>query len=117
MIIIYSDGAVQCYVGTEARNMNLQLAERIPAKLRSTRLVRIAALHENHIRLYQFINDTEDIYLCRRAALKITMLEYMMQDLWGFPLDANKHYRSSFPKCRCAKRGEVNCPIHWLLPV
>lgn len=73
--------------------------------------------------IYDMMLDTEDPKLLKSLAKDLTEIEYELQKLWGFPLDANYHKFWEYPKCECpvmdnedryphSRIMNLNCPLH-----
>lgn len=86
-------------------------------------LDKIKDAHSRKLQAYDMINETEDRTLLKKLAVTLQDIEFELQGLWGFPLDANFHRIWEYPKCECPTldnkdrypHGHVisaNCPLH-----
>jgi len=48
----------------------------------------------------------------RKMFTEVTELEYQLQDIWGFDLDASKHYWNHAPHCTCVFKVIDDCIVH-----
>jgi hypothetical protein len=84
----------------------------------------IKTCHEAKLTIYSAIDDIDNPVELREYAKQLTALEFKLQFLWGFPIDANFHRFWDTPKCTCPQMDNddwygtsmsyINgdCPIH-----
>lgn len=61
----------------------------------------IKEIHWFKLVIFELIAETKSVSLLRSLAQDLTEIEYKLQELWGFKLDANYHRFWDVPKCRC----------------
>lgn len=73
--------------------------------------------------IFHIMAKTRDAAELYSLGLDITEIEYELQRLWGFELDANYHRSWEYPKCECPKVDNQDnyphrkiissgCPVH-----
>jgi len=84
------------------------------------------AIKEAHVRkldLYDALRATDDNGELRKLGDQVTAIEFELQGLWGFTLDAKFHRFWEYPKCQCPKMDNADdypymqyvsgsCPLH-----
>jgi len=80
--------------------------------------------HEDRCRIFEAMEDTDDVEDLRMYAQQIETLEFEQQKLWGFEPNNTYHRWWEVPKCTCPKLDNAdrypskyriiagNCPIH-----
>ena len=80
--------------------------------------------HEDRFRIFEAMENTNDVKDLKEFAFQFECLEYEQQKLWGFPQDRNFHCWYDVPKCSCPKMDNADnkgseyriisadCPIH-----
>lgn len=88
------------------------------------RLDELKDLHTFKMALYSLILETTDENELQSYCEDLSMTEFELQRVWGFPLDANYHRWWEYPKCACPKMDNndayplgyyttsKNCPLH-----
>lgn len=54
-------------------------------------------------RTYEQMSETDDIERLKILAKRCTKIEFIQQELWGYPRDATWHKWFDVPKCKCPK--------------
>ena len=84
----------------------------------------IKAVHVTKLEIYSMIKTETDLRKLRGFARDLTICEFELQKLWGFPEDARFHRFWEAPKCTCPKMdnedsypsgyyvNNLNCPLH-----
>ncbi len=73
--------------------------------------------------IFHMIMETNDRAELKSLSLDLQEIEFHLQELWGFPLNANYHRFWDYPKCKCPKKDNqdaypnyqiinLNCPLH-----
>lgn len=84
---------------------------------------KIVEAHELKLAIYFLIDGTNNKKLLRSLALDLREIEFELQALWGFSLDAMFHRQWEYPKCKCPRLDNIdayphnryissNCPLH-----
>lgn len=79
--------------------------------------------HWLKLMVYEMLEETSDRDTLKSLGNDLTEIEFELQDLWGFPLDANYHRFWEYPKCTCPKMDNADwyphrsviqkdCPLH-----
>jgi hypothetical protein len=84
----------------------------------------IKAVHQTKLEIHELIRVTTDKQLLRSYGQDLTLCEFELQKLWGFPEDIAFHRFWETPKCTCPKFDNeerygtkysvvaLMCPIH-----
>lgn len=84
----------------------------------------IKAVHQTRLDIYDAIEAENDPLILRSYAEDITLCEFELQKLWGFPEDAKFHRFWEAPKCLCPTWDNedayptgyyvrvLSCPLH-----
>ncbi len=87
-------------------------------------LARIVHWHKAKLAIFEKMSGTDDSVELKKLAQMVEDIEFTLQELWGFPRDANFHRPWDVPKCLCPKLDNEdrlgtpyritvqNCPIH-----
>lgn len=87
-------------------------------------LEKIKNVHKTKFNIFSAIRETTDPAHLRSYAQDLTLCEFELQRLWGFPEDANWHRFWETPKCMCPKMDNrmnypegpyirnMGCPLH-----
>lgn len=85
----------------------------------------IKLTHVMRAKLCERMEQTDNASELVELSKKITNLEYVQQQLWGFPEDCSYHRWFDVPKCLCPKTDNEealgssqqivsnNCPVHF----
>jgi len=107
--------------GKEVLTLNKALLDR---QLAWHNLDKILALHSEKLHLYDMMLETEDndfLMLCDEYC---TLIEFELQEAWGFTQDKNFHMFWQRPRCLCPKLDNNenwgtkysiivhDCPLH-----
>jgi len=63
----------------------------------------IDILHDTRTKLFELMQETDDVSSLRFYNDQLDQLEYTLQELWGFPKDSSWHRFWDRPKCTCPK--------------
>ncbi len=80
--------------------------------------------HRERIEIHAAMMETKDVTLLQLYDNMYTEIEFELQDLWGFPRNANYHRFWYRPKCQCPRMDNDDsypyrhvisggCEIHW----
>lgn len=84
----------------------------------------IKAIHQLKILIYEAMEQETELFKLIEYAKNLTLCEFELQKLWGFPEDGRYHRFWLAPKCSCPKLDnedlypsiyyyiEGDCPIH-----
>lgn len=86
----------------------------------------LEAIKEKHVEklsVYEEMNNTDDRDLLYLFDKFLMLIEFELQELWGFEQNAKYHRFWEYPKCLCAKTDNndsyphfmyisLNCPLH-----
>lgn len=87
-------------------------------------LEKIKQVHQTKLDIFQMITEESDPSILKDLANDITLCEYELQRLWGFPEDHKFHRFWLTPKCQCPRMDNEdnygtgyyvivhNCPLH-----
>ena len=87
-------------------------------------LDKIRALHELKLKVFQMMEETDNVDRLRACAEMVTDIEFALQRNWHFPEDKRFHEWYKVPKCACPKMDNAerrgtsfqitvsDCPIH-----
>lgn len=116
---------VVTYRGKEVYMMNKALLDR------QNCWENLDAIKEAHVRklmVYELIEKETDKNMLKKLAVTLTDIEFELQALWKFSIDANFHRIWEYPKCECPvidnreryPHGHIivaSCPLHgWDTP-
>lgn len=100
-------------------NENLMIRQNVLHNLEDIKMV-----HQTKLEIYEMIRYETDHKLLKEYARDLTLCEFELQKLWGFPEDINFHRFWQTPKCECPKVDNeeaygtkysirtLNCPLH-----
>ena len=85
---------------------------------------KIVNSHVDKLKIFAEMDKTDDVIELHGFAKQIENLEFVQQDLWGFPRNSNYHYWNKVPKCTCPRMDnadtygtkyrniDMQCPVH-----
>src|SRR5271166_2319671 len=86
------------YNGLPAVILNKELLDKQNAW---NNLEQIKAAHWLKIMIQEMMVESDDLSFIRALVNDLTVVEYELQQLWGFPLDPTFHRFWEYPKCSC----------------
>lgn len=87
-------------------------------------LDKLKELHTKRYRLVDAMEETDDVNLLKFFDNCITLIDFELQETWGFEKDSKFHRWFELPKCRCPVMDNLDrlgtgyhiingsCPIH-----
>lgn len=71
-------------------------------------ILKIRKLQKLRLYFFDMIEMTDDRNEIKRLSDIVTQINFQLQKLWGFPLDASKHRWFDIPKCSCKQFNAIN---------
>lgn len=118
---INEDKLVVYYNGKPALKLNKELLDQQNCW---ANLEEIKKLHQEKLKLFETMKNTNDNKLLKNYDSVLTELEYKLQELWKFSKNSNYHKFWERPKCKCPKIDNYDayptgyyvvnesCPLH-----
>lgn len=78
-------------------------------------ILKIRKLQKLRLYFFDMIEMTDDRNEIKRLSDIVTQINFQLQKLWGFPLDASKHRWFDIPKCSCKQFNVNRNPVeNWI---
>lgn len=102
--------------------LNTGLLER--QKITKKGLTKLLDLHEKLQDVYSKMRAEDSPIALKELDREVTLLNFELQKVWGFPQNADFHHWYTVPKCQCPRMDNLerygtrfriisaNCPVH-----
>lgn len=111
-------------VGEDVITLNKRLLKEKGLDKDISRIEKLKDSHKEKLRLFKLMKETNDKETLRELSACVEEIEFIQQELWGFPINRNFHRWWEVPKCACSKLDNMenigteyriineDCPVH-----